>query len=145
LDSFAVLSERQVAYIDFVGSGAETIAHLRQNGRICVLFCAFDGPPKILRLYGMGKVVEPQDVGFAGLRAKFPDFDEPMVRSIITVDVTRIADACGYAVPKYTYEGQRDQLPRFASSKGEQGMRDYQRDKNSRSIDQLPALRWTGE
>ncbi len=145
LDSFAVLSDRQVAYIDFVGSGAETIAHLRQNGRICLMFCAFEGPPKILRLYGKGEVVEPQDAGFAELRGRFPEFDEPLVRSIITVDLARIADACGYAVPKYTYGGQRDQLPRFAASKGAQGMTDYQRDKNSHSIDQLPALRWTEE
>ncbi len=145
LDSFVVLNDTRVAYIDFTGSGAETIAHLRQNGRISVMFCAFDGPPKILRLYGRGSVVEPGDVEFDSLRAKFGEYDAPMVRSIIVIDVTRIADACGYAVPKYGFEGHRDQLHRFAANKGEQGMLDYQRAKNSHSIDQLPALRWTDD
>ena len=80
LDSLVVLGERQVAYVDFVGSGAETIAHLRDNGRICIMFCAFAGPPKILRLHGRGKVVEPADVEFESLEARFPTFEAPPAR-----------------------------------------------------------------
>lgn len=145
LDSFVVLDERRVAYLDFVGSGAETIAHLRDNGRICVMFCAFEGPPKILRLYGKGQVIEPHDAAFRAVRARFGSFTDAMVRAVIVIDVERIADACGFAVPRYAYQGDRDQLEAFAAKKGDDGMLEYQRNKNARSIDQLPALRWPEE
>lgn len=145
LDSFVVLDEQRVAYLDFVGSGAETIAHLRDNGRICVMFCAFEGPPKILRLYGKGQVIEPQDPQFRAIRTRFGSFTNAMVRAVIQIDVERIADACGYGVPRYAYQGDRGQLEAFATRKGADGMLDYQRNKNAKSIDQLPALRWPEE
>lgn len=140
LDSFRVLSATTVGYVDFVGSGAETIAHLRDNGRIVIMFCAFDGPPKILRLYGKGRAVEKTDPDFAEMAAPFPHF--PMTRAIIRVDVTRIADSCGYAVPLYDFKNDRAQLVDWADRKGAEGLDEYQRAKNAQSIDGLPALRW---
>lgn len=141
LDSFAVLDGRTVAYLDFVGSGAETIAHLRENGRIVIMFCAFQGPPMIVRLHGRGEVVEPQDAEFASLRARF---DSPMSgRSIIRVHVERIADTCGFGVPRYTFEGHRTQLTDWCAGKGDAALETYQQEKNAKSLDGLPALRWT--
>lgn len=142
LGSFRKLDQKTVLYVDFVGSGVETIAHLRQNGRIVLLFCAFDGPPKIVRLHGTGTVIEPGDAEFKSLRAEFPTFPDSGVRSIIRVALTRISDACGYAVPLYRYEGERDQLLKWADRKGEEGLIAYQREKNSASIDGLEGLRW---
>ena len=142
LDSFAVLGPREVAYLDLTGSGAETIAHLRENGRITLLFCAFEGPPKILRLYGRGAYVEPQDAMFADLRARFA-MPTP-ARGIARVTVERIADSCGFGVPLYHFEGHRSQLLDSAARKGESGLREYQRVNNVTSIDGLPALRWAG-
>jgi hypothetical protein len=140
LDTLRILGPKSVAYIDYVGSGVETIAHLRDNGRIVIMVCAFDGPPKILRLHGEGDVVEPQDLEFRPLLARF----EPaaLVRGIIVVDVTRISDSCGYGVPLFEFVGHRTQLPAWAEKKGESGLRTYQRDKNARSIDGLEGLRW---
>ena len=140
LDTFRVLDEHTIAYLDYVGSGAETIAHLRENGRITIMMCAFEGPPNILRLYGHGEVLEPQDEAFAGLSALFPS--ETEARSIIRVNVERIADSCGYGVPVYTYEAERTVLRKWAEKKGEGGLHKYQIDKNAESIDGLPALRW---
>jgi hypothetical protein len=140
LESFRILGPRSVAYLDYVGSGAETIAHLRENGRIVVMMCAFHGPPRILRLHGRGEVVEPPDPGFAELRALFPQ--EPRGRAVIRIAVNRIADSCGYAVPRYQYEGQRTQLGDWCDRKGEDGLAAYQREKNVKSLDGLPALRW---
>jgi hypothetical protein len=142
LDSFRVLDPTHVAWLDFVGSGAETIAHLRENGRICVMFCAFEGPPKILRLHGVGRVVEPQDPGFAELRARFDNRPPAALRSIAIVDVERIAESCGFGVPLYEHKGERDQMTAWCQRKGSQGVLDYQREKNSKSLDGLPALRW---
>lgn len=144
LDSFAALDPRTVAWLDFVGSGAETIAHLRENGRICVLFCAFDGPPKILRLHGEGRVVEPQDPEFDVLLARFPHRPAAALRALLVVTLTRVAESCGFGVPEMQFVGERRQLTAWAERKGEQGARDYQREKNARSLDGLPALRWPG-
>src|SRR4051812_42302966 len=109
IGSLRVLDERTVAYLDIVGSGAETIAHLRENGRICVMFCAFDGAPRILRLHGTGEVVRPGDATFDALIAA--GFHEPAAaearRALIVVSVTRVADSCGYGVPLMAYEGER--------------------------------------
>ena len=129
-----------VAYLDYAGSGAETIAHLRQNGRIVIMFCAFEGPPKIVRLHGRGKVLEPGETDFASLLERFDP--GPGVRSIICVEIERIADSCGYGVPSMRFDGERTQLPAWAERKGEDGLLDYQRTKNAASIDGLPALRW---
>ncbi|MGE3512869.1 MAG: pyridoxamine 5'-phosphate oxidase family protein [Vicinamibacterales bacterium] len=143
LELFRVLGPHEVAYLDVVGSGAETIAHVRENGRITLMFCAFEGAPSILRLYGRGDVIEPQDPTFDLLRARFGDV--PGARAIIRVQVDRIADSCGFGVPLFEYRGQRTQLTAWAGRKGDAGLRDYQRQKNAGSIDGLPALRWTDE
>ena len=140
LDSFRVLGPRTVAYMDYVGSGAETIAHLRENGRITIMLCSFEGPPKILRLHGRGDVLEPQDEAFGELRGEFPDEMTP--RSIIRVDVERISDSCGYGVPVMTFETERTLLRQWADKKGDEKLTKYQVDKNAASIDGLPALRW---
>jgi len=140
LDTLRVLDERTIAYLDFVGSGVETIAHLRENGRIVVMFCAFSGPPKIVRLHGRGEAVEPGDPRFAGLAAKFPS--EPGVRAVILVNVERVSDSCGYGVPLYEYQGERTALGAWAEKKGTDGLEEYQRTRNAASIDGLPGLRW---
>lgn len=139
LDSFRVIDPHTVAYVDLVGSGAETIAHVRDNGRITLMFCAFDGPPNILRLYGEGEALEPGDEGFDALLGRFPKLQG--VRAILRVRLTRISDSCGFGVPKYTFEGHRRQLDDFADRKGDDGLRRYQLDNNLESIDGLPALR----
>ncbi len=108
LDTFRVLGPTTVAYLDLTGSGVETIAHLRENGRLTVMFCAFEGRPRILRLYGRGRAVEPTDAGWRAVSAGFPEM--PGVRSVIVLEVERIADSCGYAVPRYEYAGDRPQL-----------------------------------
>ncbi len=142
LDSFRVLDGRTVAYLDYVGSGAETIAHVRENGRIAIMFCAFAGPPKILRLHGRGEVLEPQDAGYTELRGLFPPM--PVSRAIVRVSLDRISDSCGFGVPLYTFDAHRPQLARWADHKGEAGLLEYQQAKNAQSIDGLPALKWTG-
>ena len=147
IGSLRVLDDHTVAYLDIVGSGAETIAHLRENGRIVVMLCAFEGPPRILRLHGRGEVVTPDDDHFADLAERCA-FAEPAIeesrRSIVVVDVSRIADSCGYGVPLMSYEGEREHARRWAEKKlrvgGREAIVDYQRTKNAESIDGLPAL-----
>jgi hypothetical protein len=140
LDTFRMLSPHRVAWLDHVGSGAETIAHVRENGRLTVMFCAFQGPPKIVRLHGRGGVLRPADDGFAELRALFGE--APPARAIITLDVDRVSHSCGFGVPLYEYKGQRTQLTDWADRKGEAALRAYQAQKNARSIDGLPAVDW---
>ena len=140
LDTFRVLGPSEVAYLDFTGSGVETIAHLKQNGRIVIMFCAFDGPPKIVRLHGRGTAIEPSDARFASLAAHFPRSDEFSVRSIIHVAVERVSDSCGYAVPRLKFERDRDQLDLWSERKGPDGIVEYQRTRNAESIDGIPAL-----
>ena len=137
-DSFRVLGGTEVAYQDFTGSGVETIAHLRENGRIVIMFCAFEGAPKILRLHGRGSVVIAGDERYPELAAQFPP--NPGTRAIIHIDVERIADSCGYAVPVYEFKAPRDILDQWAADKGEAGVKAYQRANNRRSIDGLPGL-----
>jgi hypothetical protein len=136
--TFRVLDDRQVAYLDLTGSGIETIAHVRENGRVTLMFCAFEGPPRIVRLSGAGRVVVPGDGAFAALADGFPELEG--VRAVIVVDVTRIADSCGYAVPRMDYVGERDNLTRWAESKGAQQLDEYRRERNAESIDGLPGL-----
>ena len=138
-DSFAILAAREVAYLDFVGSGAETIAHVRENRRITLMFCAFEGPPRILRLHGRAEVIEPGDARFAALRSRFPARDG--VRSVLRIALERIADSCGYGVPLLRFEGDRKQLAAWVDRKGADGLRRYQLDNNTASLDGLPALR----
>ena len=139
LDSFTVLGPTSVAYLDLVGSGAETLAHLRENGRITFMFCAFEGLPRIVRLYGRGEVVEPGDAGFDALAAHFPSY--PSTRAVVRAELSRIADSCGYGVPLYRYESDRSQIGEWAERKGAEGLRAYQLERNRRSLDGLPALR----
>lgn len=136
-DTFRVVDERTVGYLDLTGSGVETIAHLRDNGRITFMFCAFDGPPRIVRLQGKGRAIEPSDPDFAEWRARFPDHDG--VRSVIVAVLDRIADSCGYGVPVLKYDGERPQMQAWLDNKGAQGVAEYQRDHNV-SIDGLPGL-----
>ena len=138
LDSFRILGPRTVAYLDVIGSGVETIAHLKENGRIVLMFCAFDGPPNIVRFHGQGRVVEPQSPEFPSLAAQFPNYES--TRSIIVVDVARISDSCGFGVPLMKYEGVREQHFSWAQKKGPEGMREYKQQRNRRSIDGLPGL-----
>ena len=138
LDTFRVLGPRRVAWLDLTGSGVETIAHLRADGRITLMFCAFEGLPNILRLYGQGEVCELGDKGFDELRPLFPDL--PGERAIIEVSVDRIADSCGYGVPRMDFVGPRDRLLTSAESKGPEKMAKYRALRNTRSIDGLPGL-----
>jgi hypothetical protein len=139
LDSFRILGPREVAYLDLTGSGIETLAHLRENGRIVFMFCAFAGRPRILRLHGRGQPLEPGDPGFDALRARFPPL--PGARAVIRAEVQRIADSCGWGVPLYQFEGQRDQLVRFAEQLGEEKLAAAQDKFNRQSLDGLPGLR----
>ena len=136
--TFAVLDAHRVAYLDLTGSGVETIAHLRQNGRIVLMFTAFEGRPNIVRLHGTGAVVLPGEPGFDELRPLFAD--RPGVRSIIVVDVQRVSDSCGYGVPKMSYLGDRVALDASNTKKGETGLATYRRQKNAASLDGLPGL-----
>ena len=138
LDTFAIVDPHTVAYVDLTGSGIETVAHLRENGRITICFCAFDGPPRILRLYGAGTVLEPDASEFQALRPRFGDF--PSLRSIVRVALERIADSCGYGVPLYRYEGERSQLHEWTARKGPAGIARYQDENNRVSVDGLPGL-----
>jgi hypothetical protein len=140
LDTLRVLDAQTLAYLDYVGSGAETIAHLRENGRVVLMLCAFQGAPRIVRFHGRGSVFEPQDQEFNRLRGLFPA--EPAGRAIVHISIDRIADSCGYGVPLYAFEGHRSQLPDWLARKGPQGLHQYQVQKNRSSIDGLPALRW---
>jgi hypothetical protein len=142
LDTFRVLGPRQVAYLDLTGSGVETIAHLRENGRIVFTFCAFEGPPKVVRLHGTGEVVAPGTPDFEQLRSLFPD--HPGARAVVRAVLTRISDSCGYAVPRYDFAGERDTLVRWAESKGPDGLTRYRCEKNARSLGDLPGLEPTG-
>jgi hypothetical protein len=143
LDSLRIIGPLTVAYLDYVGSGAETIAHLRENGRIVLMFCSFGGAPKIVRLHGRGEVLEPQDADYVQLRGLFSA--PPPDRAIIRVHVSRISDSCGFGVPRYKFEGERSHLHEWAHRKGSQGLEEYQRKKNRTSVDGLPALRWVEE
>ena len=144
--SFRALGPTTVAYLDLVGSGIETVAHLRGNGRIVLMFCAFAGPPKIVRLHGRGRVVPPDEPEFAQLIDGFPlaGTDRATVRDVIVVEVTRISDSCGFGVPRMDYAADRDQLVRWAETqrekRGDGWAAEYMRAKNATSIDGLPGL-----
>jgi hypothetical protein len=128
ISTFRVIDDHTVEYDDRVGSGAETAAHLRDDGRICVMFCAFAGPPRIVRLHGRGELITLDDPGPGGQR------------SIVRVHVDRVSDSCGFGVPLMEYTADRTQFERWVESKSDEGLRDYIAEKNSRSIDGLPAF-----
>jgi Pyridoxamine 5'-phosphate oxidase len=137
-DSFRVLGPREVAWMDVHGSGAETAAHLRENGRITVMFCAWQGEPDIVRLYGRGEVIVPGDARFAALAAKFPP--HPGLRSFVHITVERASSTCGWGVPLMKFEKARDGLEKWAVAKGPEGLAKYRAQKNAKSIDGLPAF-----
>ena len=143
LDTFRVLGPTTVAYLDLTGSGVETIAHLRENGRITVMFCAFEGRPRILRLHGRGRCVEPTDAEWENAADAFSG--SVGVRAVIVTEVERIADSCGYAVPLFEFVGERPQLTAWADNKGEDELRRYRAQKNRTSVDGLPGLPSAGE
>jgi pyridoxamine 5'-phosphate oxidase-like protein len=127
IGTLRVVDGRTVEYVDHVGSGAETAAHLRENGRVCVMLCAFEGPPRIVRLHGRGEVIPANDPADG-------------VRGVVRIHVERIADSCGYGVPLMDFVGERPQRELWLERKGGDGVRDYVREKNAESIDGLPAF-----
>lgn len=135
-DCFRILSENRVAYLDVTGSGNETSAHLIENGRITIMFCAFEGPPNILRLYGTGQVVLPETDEWERLIGLFPPL--PGARQIIVSDIHKVQSSCGYAVPFMTYEKERETLNKWASQKDADGLEAYWMEKNRKTIDGLP-------
>jgi hypothetical protein len=139
LDTFRILGPKTVAYLDIFGSGVETIAHLRENGRIVIMFCAFQGAPKTLRLHGQGRVIEPHETSFAELQAHFPAREG--TRAIIVVELTRISDSCGYGVPLLKFESEREALPAWCHKRGTEGLKIYRQEKNRISLDGLPGVK----
>jgi len=127
IETLRIVDEHTVEYVDHVGSGAETVAHLRENGRICLMLCAFEGPPWIVRLHGRGEVIPAADPGDG-------------VRAVVRVHVERIADSCGYGVPRMDYVGERPQREAWLRSKGGDGVRTYVEERNAESLDGLPAF-----
>ena len=138
LDSLRVLGPNRLAYVDTGGSGIETVAHLKENGRITLMMCAFDGPPKIFRFYGRGSAVEPHAEEFPALLAEFPEM--PAARNIIVIDVERIIDSCGYGVPLYEFKQHRESLPYYFSKQSEEDILAYRTKRNSVSLEGLPGL-----
>ena len=133
----------EVFCVDNLLTGSlRNIAHLRENGRIVVMFCAFEGPPKIVRLHGVGRPVQQQDAGFPELLASFEVSDEqrPAVRSVVSVEVTRVADSCGFVVPRMDYVGERETMGMWTAKKSDAALAEYVADKNATSIDGLPAV-----
>ncbi len=137
-DSVAFLDDRTLAYLDLGGSGIETQAHVQENGRITLMWCAFDGPADIVRVYGRGEAVPLHDARFPELLAKFPAYDR--ARAIIVVHVESCADSCGWGVPFFEYKGERDQLKRWIDAKPIEEWAEYRYAKNATSIDGLPGL-----
>ena len=138
LDTLRVLDPMKIAYLDLTGSGIETVSHLKENGRIVLMFCSFQGPPKILRLHGRGTVIEPEQTEFPDLAAHFPDHEG--MRAIILVEVSRISNSCGYGVPLLHYEGERAQLSAWAHKLGPEGLKTHREEKNQQSIDRIPGI-----
>jgi hypothetical protein len=138
LDTFRVLGPAEAGYLDLTGSGIETVAHVRENGRITLMFCGFEGPPRIVRLQGLAEVVVPGGPMWEELRPAFPA--HPGARSIIRIRLTRISDSCGFGVPRMSYEEDRSNLSDSAERKGPAGLAEYRALKNAVSLDGLPGL-----
>jgi len=138
LDTFRVLDHKRVAYLDLTGSECETAAHLEENGRLTIMFCSFETKPLILRMYGRGYVVRPRDSQWNSLRAGFPPLEG--ARQIMVLQIDSVMTTCGFAVPLFAYEGERDQLLDFTRKMGSERMDDYRRQHNQTSIDGLPTL-----
>jgi hypothetical protein len=140
-DTLSVLGSHRIGWVDYTGSGVETIAHLQENGRICVMFCSFTDRPRVVRLHGRGRVAYPGDPDFDDLVAKHPA--HPSTRAVIVVDVDRISDSCGFGVPVMTLVGERDLLARSAEKRGPEGLAAYREERNAVSIDGLPGFQRT--
>lgn len=138
LDTFRVIDTRTVAYLDLTGSGIETVAHLRDNGRITLVFCAFSGRPDIVRLQGRGRVLPADTPDAAPYVERFPEY--PGARAVIVVDVERVSSSCGFAVPRMSLDEPRDELVDWAKKKGPDALVAYRAEKNARSIDGLPGM-----
>ncbi len=135
-DSLRILDEHSIAWLDLTGSGNETAAHVQENGRMTVMFCAFQDPPRILRLYGQGEILFPDHQDWALLAPLFPNL--PGARQIIRLHIDRIQTSCGYGVPLMTLDGERDRLLQWAERKGEAGLAEYRQRNNTSSIDNAP-------
>ncbi|MEO2003931.1 MAG: pyridoxamine 5'-phosphate oxidase family protein [Candidatus Poribacteria bacterium] len=136
MDTFRVLNERRVAYLDLTGSGNEAAAHLADSSRMTIMLCSFDRSPLIMRLYGAGRSVRPGDADWDELHSHFTP--EPGTRQIIVLDIESVQTSCGYAVPTYDFVAERDTLRKYAENKGEDGMAEYRRENNRVSIDGRP-------
>jgi hypothetical protein len=137
-DALRILGPLEVAYQDYTGSGAETAAHIRDNGRIVLMFCAFEGSPKIVRFHGLGTIITRGHPRFTEIAANFPS--NLGTRAFIHIAVSRVSDSCGFSVPFYEFKGHRDTLDRWAIQKGAEGLKTYRETKNQKSIDDLPAF-----
>ena len=140
-DCLRILDETTLAYLDLTGSGIETAAHLRENGRVTLMFCAFEGPPRILRIHARGRIVERSDAEWDRLRPLFPPLRGD--RAVVVIEATRISTSCGYGVPLLDYVGERQQMDAWCDRKGEDGIDAYQKEHNV-SLDGLPGLSWPG-
>ncbi|MEO1150848.1 MAG: pyridoxamine 5'-phosphate oxidase family protein [Pseudomonadota bacterium] len=138
-DSFAIIDPLTVAYLDLGGSGIETHAHVTENGRITIMFCAFEGPANILRLYGEGEAIAMDAPEFPDLFSLFPGYEK--ARAVIRIKITRIADSCGWGVPFYEFKGERDQLNRWLDAKPTDEWMEHRYKTNAQSIDGLPGLK----
>lgn len=136
MDTLRVLDAHTVGYLDLTGFGAETAAHVREDGRLTFMFCSFEGRPLILRLYGRGELRRPSDDGWEALSRRFPD--HPGGRQVVLLHVESVQTSCGFGVPLMDYRGEREEYGRWEAKKGEEGLLQYQRDKNRESIDGLP-------
>lgn len=134
-DTLRILDDLTVAYLDLTGSGAETVAHVRENGRVTLMWCAFEGPPRIVRVHGRGEILDVDDERVTG---QFDDI--PGARAVVLVHADRVSDSCGYSVPLYTYDGERSRLRDWADQRGPEGLAAYWAQKNAASIDGLPAI-----
>jgi len=137
-DSLKVLDESTIVWVDLGGSGVETLAHLRENGRITLMFCAFEGAANILRVYGRGEAIAFDDPGFDDLMQRFPAFDR--ARSVVRIKIDRVADSCGWGVPFYEFKGERDQLRRWAGNRPLDEWKEHRYAANAASVDGLPGL-----
>jgi hypothetical protein len=136
INTLRCLSDRALAYLDLTGSGNETSAHVEENGRITMMFCSFTVKPLILRLYGQGKICRPRDAEWHQMYDLFPA--TPGARQIISIDIESVQTSCGFGVPLYDYEGEREMLTAWAEKKGDLGLQEYWSSKNQFSIDGLP-------
>lgn len=140
LDTFRLLDRHTAIYLDLTGSGIETIAHLKENGRITLMFCAFTGPARIVRFHGTGVAFEKGSAEFDEYAQLFGTF--PSARAVIRINIKRIADSCGYGVPLYEFKGQRETLPKYTAHFTDEQLHEVRRQHNAASLDGLPGLKF---